>query len=237
MIYFLFSQGQPNKVMEFLRKNQNKSVLLPTAYLPPLEYFVALIQHNTGYVELHETWVRQSWRNRCHISSANGPLNLILPVCRPNGNHTKTKDVLISHHDDWQKQHWQSIRSAYGNAPFYFHYKELLEPFFRENPEKHLWIFNYNLLKSVLDEIQLPAEVDFTKEFTKNPVTMTDLRTELTPKSHRRKILPVKNWKEYYQVFSDRHGFIPNLSIIDLLFHLGPDSRCYLLETADGGWR
>ncbi len=220
--------------MEFHCKNLNKSVLLPTAYMPPLEYFVVLLQYQSGYVELHETWVRQSWRNRCQISSANGPLNLILPVSRPNGNHTKTKDVLISNHQDWQKQHWQSIRSAYGNAPFYFYYKDLLEPFYLEKPEKYLWKFNHNLLKSILSEIQLTVELVFTTAFVKEPATMTDLRSELTPKSHRRKLLPLKTWKGYYQVFEDRHGFIPNLSIIDLLFHLGPDSRSYLREMADG---
>ncbi len=218
--------------MEFLCKNLNKSVLLPTAYLPPLEYFVVLCHHETGYVELHETWVRQSWRNRCRIISANGPLNLVLPVSRPNGNHTKTKDVLVSHHEDWQKQHWQSIRSAYGNAPFYFFYKELLEPFYRAKPEKYLWEFNDKLLKSILNEIQLPVKLDFTKGFRKDPGTMTDLRTELTPKSHRRKKMLVNNWKSYYQIFEDRHGFIPNLSIIDLLFHVGPDALSYLREVA-----
>lgn len=208
--------------------NRFKSVLLPTAYLPPLEYMVNFYRFKNGLIELHETWLRQSWRNRARIVSANGPLNLIIPVSRPHGNHTKTKDVLISQHENWQKQHWQSIKSAYGNAPFFIYYKDLFEPFYRNRPDTHLWVFNHKLLECIGKEINLPANLNFTTKYSKDPKEAYDLRQKITPKTHKSKDFRVKTWESYYQVFENRHGFISNLSIIDLLFHLGPESSSYL---------
>ncbi len=206
-----------------------KLLLLPTAYLPPLEYWVVLCLFDRGFVELHETYPKQSWRNRCGIMTANGPLNLIIPVNKPHGNHTKTKDILISDHENWQKKHWQSIVSAYSNAPFFLYYKDLIEPFYKTRPDFRLWKFNHSLFESLLSEIKLPVTIEFTKEFHKNPEEKHDLRHVLTPK---RKNPLIKNWRSYYQVFDERHGFIPNLSVIDLLFHLGPDAANYLKATA-----
>ncbi len=210
-----------------------KKVLLSTAYLPPVEYLTVLCCSEKCFIELHETYQRQSWRNRCRIISANGPMNLIIPVSRPAGNHTKTKDVLISHHENWQKQHWQSIRSAYSNAPYFLYYKDLLEPFYKTGPDQHLWQFNHELLECIIKEIDLPVKIEFTTGFIKNPEDRIDLRHVLTPKTHRRKEAVVSRWESYYQVFQGRHGFIPNLSILDLLFHTGPDTLPYLKDSAE----
>ncbi len=204
------------------------SILLSTAYLPPLEYMACLAQANTACIELHETYPRQSWRNRCTILSCNGPAALIIPVNKPQGNHTKTKEVLMSDHMDWQRKHWQSIVSAYGNAPYFLYYKDLLAPFYHDQPAQHLWKFNHALLESIIREMQLETAISFTKSYQHHPEGLTDLRTVFTPKARRKPVKVVSEWPFYQQVFADRYGFEADPSIADLLFNLGPDAKSYL---------
>ena len=203
-------------------------ILLSTAYLPPLEYMACLVRAKTARIELHETYPRQSWRNRCTLLTGNGPAALIIPVNKPQGNHTKTKDVLISDHMAWQRKHWQSIVSAYGNAPYFFYYKDLLAPFYHSQPAQHLWKFNHALLESIIGELQLETAITFSLTYQHQPEGITDLRTTFTPKPHRKTTKIVNEWPFYQQVFADRYGFVTDPSIADLLFNLGPEAKSYL---------
>ncbi len=203
-------------------------ILLSTAYLPPLEYMACLAQAETACIELHETYPRQTWRNRCTIPTGNGPAALIIPVNKPQGNHTKTKEVLISHHREWQKKHWQSIVSAYGNAPYFFYYKDLPAPFYHDEVPKQLWKFNQELLASIIRELQIETAITFTTTYQHHPEGLTDLRIAFTPKSRRKPVKVVSEWPFYQQVFSDRYGFVADPSIADLLFNLGPEAKNYL---------
>ncbi len=203
-------------------------ILLSTAYLPPLEYMACLAQVETACIELHETYPKQTWRNRCMLLSGSGPATLIISVSKPQGNRTKTNDVLISDHREWQKKHWRSIVSAYGNAPYFFYYKDLLAPFYHDEGPKQLWKFNHALLASIMRELQLATAINFSKSYEQHPEGLTDLRTAFTPKEHRRAANVVGEWPVYQQVFDDRYGFVANLSIADLLFNTGPDAKHYL---------
>ncbi len=207
-------------------------VLLPTAYLPPLEYMVWLYASKKAVVELHETYQRQTWRNRCSIYAANGRLDLIIPVDRPDGNSTKTCFVKTSKHTNWPIKHWRSITAAYNNAPFFIYYKDLLEPFYRHSSNHNLWEFNMLLLKSITDELSINTHITRTSSYESRPEKITDLRAFLTPKSHRRSISQSFSWPTYHQTFAEKHGFIPNLSIVDLLFHMGPDTMGYLKDVS-----
>lgn len=206
-------------------------LLLPTAYLPSLEYMMYVIGTKTAVIELYETWPKQTWRNRCSIMTANGKLDLVIPVSRPDGKCTITKDVCISKHEQWHKKHWRAISAAYKNAPFFMHYSDLLEPFYTNPPAGKLWHFNKQLLQNLLSAIGIHTKLKETTAYEKE-ASIPDLRQEMTPKTHRRLRPVADQWPVYYQVFSEKHGFKPNLSIIDLLFNMGPDSKSYL-ETAE----
>ncbi len=199
-------------------------VLISTAYLPPVHYFAIMAKADEVLIEQHETYPRQTYRNRCEIYSANGKIPLIIPVHKPGGNHTMTKDVLVSNHEKWQLLHWRAIKTAYANSPFFLYYKDELEHFFTENVNS-LMDFNLRLTQEILDLIGLKVKISYTCEFVMKPENALDYRWIITPKK------PFNEFpaKEYYQSFNEKHGFIPNLSIIDLLFNLGTEAEEYLM--------
>jgi hypothetical protein len=197
-------------------------ILLSTAYFPPIEYFYFLSQADELLIEIHETYTKQSYRNRCNIYTPNGLLSLTIPIRKINGNHTKTKDIEITDHTNWRIQHWRSLQTAYNTSAFFIYYKDELwkEMQFDSN---NLVEYNSNLLTFLMNEIGIKAGVKFTKEY-KNSDRSKDLRTLINPKNK----IPTVNTTQYYQVYAERHGFIPNLSILDLLFNEGPNTLNYL---------
>ena len=168
-------------------------------------------------MELHEHFIKQSIRNRCDIYGANGKLQLTIPKQRKGSSKTIIKEIQISYKQDWQKQHWTAIQSAYNSSPFFKYYQDELQPFF-EDEEKLLVDFNQKLQKVILGLLQEEDNTNFTKEF-QHEGSFSDFR------NHKFKS---KNLQRYDQVFMEKHGFIANLSIIDLLFNLGPESSDYL---------
>jgi hypothetical protein len=191
--------------------------LLPTAYFGPISYYAILLQHSNCSIELHEHFVKQSIRNRCDIYGANGKLQLTIPKQRKGSDKTIIKEIQISYKQDWQKQHWTAIQSAYNSSPFFEYYQDELQPFFKKE-EILLVNFNQKLQKVILRLLQEEDNTNFTKEF-QHEGSFSDFR------NHKFKS---KNPTAYNQVFMEKHGFIPNLSIIDLLFNLGPESADYL---------
>jgi hypothetical protein len=160
---------------------------------------------------------KQSIRNRCDIYGANGKLKLTIPKQRKGSDKTIIKEIQISYKQDWQKQHWNSIQSAYNSSPFFEYYQDELQPFF-EDEEKLLVDFNQKLQKVILGLLQQEDNTTFTKKF-QHEGCFSDFR------DHKWKY---KKQETYNQVFMEKHGFIANLSIIDLLFNLGPESSDYL---------
>ena len=191
--------------------------LLPTAYLAPISYYAILLQQSDCKIEHHEHFIKQSVRNRCEIYGANGKLLLTIPKQRQGSSKTIITKIKISYKERWQKEHWNTIISAYNSSPFFEYYKDELKPFFEEK-EVYLIDFNNKLQEVILKLLQV--EVKYIPSTEYNHIgEFTDLR------NHK---FNSKNMNRYDQVFMEKHGFLPNLSIVDLLFNLGPESGKYL---------
>ena len=193
--------------------------VLPTAYLAPISYYAILLQQPNCSIELNEHFVKQSIRNRCEIYGANGKLRLTIPKERKGSSKTIISEIKISYKQNWQKEHWNAIVSTYNSSPFFEYYKDELQAIFEEK-EAYLVDFNSKLQKVILSILQEEIEVKTTTEYL-HKGNFSDLRNH--------------NWEletqaKYDQVFMEKHGFIPNLSILDLVFNLGPQSSEYLLN-------
>jgi len=202
----------------------NSSVILSTAYLPPVQYFAKLIGYQNVYIEVFETYAKQSYRNRCEILSCNGPLSLIVPVIKTNGNKTLTKDIRIDYSTNWQKNHWKAIESAYRNSAYYDFVSDLLLPFYTRK-ETFLIDYNNKINNELFLFLGISKKFSETDQFHKQYTTdIADLRTAIHPKTQFQSGDKLFTLVKYYQVFSDRFEFVPNLSIIDLLFNEGLNS-------------
>ena len=195
--------------------------LLPTAYLAPISYYAILLQQADYNIEHHEHFTKQSVRNRCEIYGANGGLRLTIPKQRQRSSKTIITDIKISYKDRWQKEHWNAIASAYNSSPFFMYYKDELNPFFEEK-EVYLINFNNKLQEVILKLLQVDVKYNSSNKYN-HTGDFTDLR------NHK---WNSKKQEKYDQVFMEKHGFIANLSILDLLFNLGPESGDYLHNLA-----
>lgn len=203
--------------------SSNSQLIVSSAFFGPVAYFAQLIRHSEVMVEAYEHYPKQTYRNRSVIMTANGVIPLIVPVVKTNGNHTLLKDIRLADHNKWLKLHWRTIDSAYSNAPFYLYYKDEIQPFFSGD---FLNLLEYNIKNthSILSLIGCGTKLIPTSEFVKTyPSKVRDLRYSFSPKIKVDGVFP-----DYFQVFSDRHGFKENLSILDLLFNLGPETLQYL---------
>jgi hypothetical protein len=201
------------------------SIILSSFYLPPIVYFARIANAPSFKVDLYENYIKQTYRNRCHIYTANGLLALSIPVHKTNGNHTMVKDIQISYLDNWQVNHWRAIESAYNKSPFFLYYKDDLKRIY-SNTYKYLWEFNKVLTDFLLKKLKLKKENTFTDDFVWPSDGEEDLRYSIHPKIEQNDII----FPKYYQVFEPKFSFIPNLSIIDLLFNEGPESLSYLQQ-------
>lgn len=195
-------------------------VLLPIFYLPPISWFAEFLNgENEVVLEQFEHFPKQTYRSRTNIFGANGKLPLILPI-HHNGKRAM-KDMEISYTEDWQKLHWKSIKIAYQSSPYFEYYESKLQQIFSVQP-KSLVEFNLNALKVILDILKIEKEFTLTEDYEKSP-EMKDFRDSFSAKKESEYPLP-----EYYQTFSDKLGFIKDLSIIDLLCNIGPESVTYI---------
>ena len=170
---------------------------------------------------MHEHFVKQSIRNRCDIYGANGKLQLTIPKQRKGSDKTIIKEIQISYKQNWLKEHWNAIVSSYNSSPYFEYYKDEFLPFF-EKEEILLIDFNHKLQTVILKLLQEGKEVKTTTEYL-HKGNFSDLR------NHK---WNTEKQEEYDQVFMEKYGFIANLSIIDLLFNLGPESADYLHNLA-----
>lgn len=201
------------------------NVLFSTAYFPPISWFSVFLAFNERLIEVYENYSKQSYRNRCIIYSANGAMPLIIPVIKTTGNHTLIKDIKIDYKQNWFINHWRSIEAAYSKTPYFVHFNEELKSILYK---KHHFLLDLNneLLMQILKFLKTgSADFYLTENFVSHPVN--DMRDTIHPKRPD-SIINLK--EEYYQPFSHKHGFIRDLSIIDLIFNLGPDSKEYLLR-------
>lgn len=197
--------------------------LLSTAYLPSVQYMACLAKYTTVYIEQHETFPKQTFRNRTLIATGNGPLMLNVPVSRPQGNHTQTGNITVSYHEPWNIRHWRAIVSAYNAAPYFLYYRDGFEEILSQHFSL-LSELNDALLRYILCKLKIKCKVIYTTDYQSPDNIQLDYRNSMTSK---KKPFDFK-MPPYSQVFDTRHGFIPNLSVIDLLFNLGPESKNYL---------
>jgi hypothetical protein len=203
-----------------------KRTYLLQASFGPVEYF-AHLNKRPVIIEKYAHYTRQTYRNRFNIMAANGPLSLSIPVEKTKNIKIADKDVKIAYHTSWQHNHWNSLVSAYNSSPFFQFYSDEIERFFKK---KHRWLFDFNLQSTrvIVDLIGITPEISFSEEFIKVPdEDILDLREAIHPKKttdSRSGFTAVS----YKQVFDDRFGFVPNLSILDLLFNKGPEALLVL---------
>ncbi len=207
--------------------SQIPALLLPLACLPDIEFFCLLHHTPKAILEIHETYPKQTCRNRYRIATANGTQSLSIPVIKPMGNHTSTTAVSIDFSENWNRIHWRAIESAYNKSPFFLYYRDDFERIFM-NPPELLVDFNLEILNLCLKSLKFKPDFSLSDGYIRMPDNMTDLRNSIMPKHPVVHDYMIRKFKPYTQVFSDRHEFIPNLSIIDLLFNLGPEAVDYL---------
>jgi hypothetical protein len=197
-------------------------ILLSTAYLPSVSYLSGCLKSDELWIERFETYPKQTLRNHCNIYGPNGLQTLSVPVVKVNGNHTLTKDIRIANSIPWQRLHWRSIETAYNNSPFFLFYKDEFEPFF-DRQFDFLLDLNTRLTEVIFNILRIKKQIILTDQFLKTHPDILDNRSSKEKVTTDLEVFP-----PYTQVFSPKHGFIPDLSIIDLIFNLGPESRDFL---------
>jgi hypothetical protein len=208
---------------------KNIGILLSTAYFAPVRYFSKLVAYPEIYIEQHEHFIKQTYRNRTIILGANGPISLIVPVVKGRGQKIKIKDLRISYDEDWQRNHWRTIFSAYNSSPFFEYYADELQPFFVKKQE-FLFDFNQQITETILDILEIPVCLNFTEAFEQIPENCLNFREKISPKAHHNADDQQFIAQCYTQVFSEKFGFIPDLSILDLLFNEGPSAHSVLMD-------
>jgi len=197
--------------------------LIHPTYFPTIAHFVAMLKSDSVCFEVCDNYQKQSYRNRTEIYGANGKLALTVPVSYSQRNRQLYKDVKIANEDDWQLQHLKSLQSAYSMSPFFEFYIDDLMSLFET---KFHFILDLNLkcFEILQDSLQLELNVSKSTVFEKDVLNKIDFR----PLAKRK--YQANNLEYYTQVFTEKHGFISNLSILDLLFNEGPNTELYLTQ-------
>ena len=192
------------------------SHIFPTAYLPSIEYVSLFLKTTNPSIELFETYQKQSCRTRTNVMTANGVQTLTVPVMKINGNHTLTKDIEISYKESWRQVHLRCLESAYRKSAYFDYYFPHFEKIYKQKFNTLIEL-NDHCFHVILKLLKVKKEYSFTEDFEKI-IDNNDYRISLSKGINKTEMKP------YYQVFADRHGFIPNLSIVDLLFNEGGNS-------------
>jgi hypothetical protein len=203
-----------------------KQLLLSTTYFGPIQWYQKLYRAESVQIERWESFQKQTYRNRCIIATTNGPQALTVPIERQFTINC-IKDIRISDHGNWRHLHWNALQSAYGESPFFDYYQDDIRPFFEQRWD-YLLDFNEAIREKMCELLDIQPKVDYSKEFTVYSLSscVPDYRMVIRPKNPEPD--PDFTPKRYYQVYEQKHGFLPNLSILDLLFNMGPESIFYL---------
>lgn len=209
------------------------TVLLSTAYFAPVQWYQKLQCHTECLIECHDNFLKQTYRNRCVIATTQGQQALTVPVERPaNGRLDKTPmcDIKISNHGNWRHLHWNALASAYGESPFFEYYQDDLRPFFERRWE-YLIDFNLAITDTVCRLLDVHPRLSLTERYLSASEAasagIADFRDVIRPKHPGED--PSFTPRPYYQVYQQKYGFLPNLSILDLLFNEGNEAIFWLM--------
>ena len=213
------------------------TALLQTTYFGPVQWYQKLYRYDHCLIEQYDSYQKQTYRNRCVIATANGLQALTVPVEHTANsqqlivNSQLVKDLRISDHNQWRRIHWNALQSAYSESPFFEYYADDIRPFY-ERKYEFLIDFNEEIRQKICELIDIHPEVEYTTEYlhptaiTHHPTPITDFR-EVIHAKHPQADADFES-RPYWQVFQHRYGFQPNLSILDLLFCMGPEAIFYL---------
>ena len=193
--------------------------ILSTAYLAPIQYYSILIKSSSCIIEHCENFPKQTYRSRCDIYSPNGLKTLSVPLVKRN-HRQRVKELKISYDFDWRKIHWRTLESSYRSSPFFEYFEDDLYPYYHNKKYDYLIDFNEALQQEILILLKQKLEYTFTSEYHKVIEAAIDYRNLIAPKVLFQNNNVIDS-KKYSQVFDNKYGFIPNLSIIDLLFNQG----------------
>lgn len=199
-------------------------IYLSSAYLAPVQYYSKLISHNRIFIEQYDNYIKQTYRNRCSIVSANGPIPLSIPVVHSSSEKILMKDIRIAEHGNWQHMHWNALVSAYNSTPFFEYYQDYFYPFYHKR-YGFLFDFNEELRILILELLNIDnLNISYTSDYKALAEEALDYRDLIHPKKNWKNLDPNFNPVAYYQVFAQKFGFIGNMSIVDLLFNMGNES-------------
>jgi len=205
----------------------SQKIIFSTAYFPPVQYFSKVVKISELYIEKYENFIKQTYRNRCTILSANGIQSLSIPIIKENKPKTLIKDTRIEYVTNWQKIHFKSIESAYKNSPFYDFLIDDLIIYF-EKKYNFLFDYNFEIFNTILQIIDIEIDIKFNEAFILiDDSDYEDLRYKFTPKKDFDSDNNF-NILQYNQVFSEKYKFVPDLSILDVIFNLGGETKTYL---------
>jgi hypothetical protein len=193
-------------------------------YLAPIEYYSQLINNNEAIIDVHENFVKQSYRNRCCILSPNGVQNLTIPLVKSR-QRKLTKNMQIAYHENWRKMHWKSLEAAYRSSPYFEYYEDEFYPFYHDKEYKYLIDFSWDLEQKIIELLSIDLTQSKSSQYISDEHLKNDFRNSFSPKIETK-----LKFNPYIQVFSDRNGFAPNMSIVDLLFNEGPNTINYIKE-------
>ena len=216
------------------------NALLSTTYFGPIQWYQKLYRADTVLIERCESFQKQTYRNRCLIASTQGVQALTVPVVSEGSS--LINNVRISDHGNWRHLHWNALKSAYGESPFFEYYEDDLHPFFQPDWE-FLFDFNEAIRKKMCELLDIHPHVHYTESFT-SPLDISRT-SHLVPRTSISSLSSLRDYRyaiqpkhpapdddftprPYYQVYREKHGFLPNLSILDLLMNMGPESIFYL---------
>lgn len=211
-------------VKPYINMSIENSVLF-SSYFPSISYINILAKSSSVTIDMGENYLKQTYRNRCEIFSANGPFSLSVPIEKKVNPHTPTKEIKIASHTLWQKNHLRAIESAYRSSPFFqFYFDDFAFVF--ENQFQFLIDLNSEILNGLIKTLGLKTSISYSTVYIENSQKFNDYRKNSNYRNQIEKI----PCQKYYQVFDNKFGFVPNLSILDLLFNLGPETKQYLLS-------
>ncbi len=204
------------------------AIILSSFYFGPVQAYCHMVRSDKIVIEQHDHYSRRTFRNRTTILVANGTMNLTVPVVKPK-TKTKTKDIRISYDTPWQKNHWRSVVSAYNNSPFFEYYSDDIRHIYEKR-----WDFlidmNIETLQRTVEMLELQTEIEYSRQYIEAGKTEArDLREVILPSRPPEIFDPLFRPAVYRQVFSETMKFVPNLSILDLIFNKGPEA-CAILE-------